>query len=42
MQYMVSVIDEETGSATATEMAAIDASNGRLEADGRRPSARRP
>ena len=34
MQYFVSVIDEETGSATATEMAAIDAFNGRLEADG--------
>ena len=34
MQYFVSVIDEETGSATATEMAAIDAFNGRLEAEG--------
>jgi hypothetical protein len=34
MQYLVSVIDEETGSATPTEMAAIDAFNDRLEADG--------
>ena len=34
MQYMVFVIDDNTGSATATEMAAIDAFNDRLEADG--------
>jgi hypothetical protein len=34
MQYLVSVIDDETGSATPTEMAAIDAFNGRLQADG--------
>ena len=34
MQYFASVIDEETGSATATEMAAIDAFNDRLQADG--------
>jgi hypothetical protein len=34
MQYLVSVIDDQTGSATETEMAAIDAFNDRLEADG--------
>ena len=34
MQYLVSVIDDNTGSATATEMAAINAFNDRLEADG--------
>ena len=38
MQYLVSVIDDkpvyETGSATPTEMAAIDAFNHRLEAKG--------
>ena len=34
MQYLVSVIDDSTGSATPTEMAAIDAFNDRLEADG--------
>jgi hypothetical protein len=34
MQYLVSVIDDMTGSATATEMAAINAFNDRLEADG--------
>jgi hypothetical protein len=34
MQYLVSVIDDRTGSATPTEMAAIDAFNHRLEADG--------
>ena len=40
MQYLVSVIDlvsaanQETGSATATEMAAIDAFNDRLRAEG--------
>ena len=35
MQYLVSVIfDDKTGSATPTEMAAINAFNDRLEADG--------
>jgi hypothetical protein len=34
MQYLVSVIDDNTGSATPTEMAAIDAFNDRLQADG--------
>jgi hypothetical protein len=34
MQYLVSVIDDKTGSATPAEMAAIDAFNDRLEADG--------
>jgi hypothetical protein len=34
MQYLVSVIDDTTGSATPTEMAAIDAFNDRLEAEG--------
>jgi hypothetical protein len=34
MQYLVSVIDDKTGSASPTEMAAIDAFNDRLEADG--------
>ena len=34
MLYLVSVIDDQTGSATPTEMAAIDAFNNRLEADG--------
>src|SRR6187200_1660433 len=34
MQYMVSVIDDQTDSATATEMAAIDVFNERLKADG--------
>ena len=34
MQYLVSVIDDDTGSATSTEMAAIDAYNDRLRADG--------
>ena len=34
MQYLVSVIDDKTGSATPTEMAAINAFNGRLEAEG--------
>ena len=34
MQYLVSVIDDGTGSATPTEMAAIDAFNDRLKADG--------
>jgi hypothetical protein len=35
MQYLVSVIDDETGSATQSEMAAIDAFNDRLKAEGR-------
>ncbi|MHB8958833.1 MAG: YciI family protein [Candidatus Limnocylindrales bacterium] len=34
MQYLVSVIDDETGSATGDEMAAIDAFNERLRAQG--------
>jgi hypothetical protein len=34
MQYLVSVIDDRTRSATPTEAAAIDAFNHRLEADG--------
>jgi hypothetical protein len=34
MRYLVSVIDDRTGSATPTEMAAIDAFNDRLEAEG--------
>jgi hypothetical protein len=34
MQYLVSVIDDTTGSATAAEMAAIDEFNERLEAQG--------
>ena len=34
MRYLVSVIDDRTGSATPTEMAAIDAFNQRLEAEG--------
>jgi hypothetical protein len=34
MHYLVSVIDDKTGSATPTEMAAIDAFNDRLEAQG--------
>jgi hypothetical protein len=34
MQYLVSVIDDNTGSATETEMAAIDAFNDRLQAGG--------
>jgi hypothetical protein len=34
MQYLVSVIDDTTGSATPTEMAAIDAFNDRLRAEG--------
>src|SRR5215211_6333024 len=32
MQYLVSVIDDKTGSATPSEMAAINAFNDRLEA----------
>ena len=34
MQYLVSVIDDQTGSATPNEMAAIDAFNEQLQADG--------
>ena len=34
MQYLVSVIDDNTGSATSTEMAAIDVFNDRLQAEG--------
>ena len=34
MLYLFSVIDHETGSGTADEMAAIDAFNDRLRADG--------
>jgi hypothetical protein len=34
MQYLVSVIDDRTNSATPAEMAAIDAFNERLMADG--------
>src|SRR5262245_35173025 len=34
MQYLVSVIDDKSGSGTADEMAAIDAFNDRLEANG--------
>jgi hypothetical protein len=36
MQYLVSVIDDKTGSATPAEMAAITAFNDRLEAEGHR------
>lgn len=35
MQYLVSVIDDETGSATAEEMAEIRAFNTRVKAEGR-------
>src|SRR6476620_10983674 len=34
MQYLVSVIDDGAGAATASEMAAIDAFNDRLRAEG--------
>lgn len=34
MQYLVSVIDDSAGLATSDEMAAIDAFNDRLRADG--------
>ncbi len=34
MKYLFSVIDDRTGSATGTEMAAIDAFNDRLRAEG--------
>ncbi|MDT4997301.1 MAG: hypothetical protein QOD45_1369 [Pseudonocardiales bacterium] len=34
MQYLVSVIDDTAGSATETEMAAIDVFNERLKAEG--------
>jgi hypothetical protein len=36
MQYLVSVIDDKTGSATPAEMAAITVFNDRLEAEGHR------
>jgi hypothetical protein len=35
MQYLVSVIDDSTGSATPREAAAIDVFNERLQAEGR-------
>jgi hypothetical protein len=34
MQYLVSVIDDKTGSATPDEMAAIDVFNDRIRAEG--------
>ena len=34
MQYLISVIDDQTGSATPAEMAAIDVFNERLMAEG--------
>ena len=34
MQYLVNVIDDKTGSATAAEMDAIDAFNERIQAEG--------
>ena len=34
MQYLVSVIDDKTGSATPDEMAAIDVFNDRLQVEG--------
>jgi hypothetical protein len=34
MQYLFSVIDDKTGSATASEMAAIDVFNDRLQTEG--------
>jgi hypothetical protein len=34
MKYLVSVIDEQTGTATPDEMAAIDVFNERLQAEG--------
>src|SRR5215469_14831808 len=34
MQYLISVIDDTTGSGTPTEAAAIDVFNDRLEAEG--------
>src|SRR3954451_3284513 len=34
MQYLVSVLDDKTGSGTPDEMAAIDAFNDRLQAEG--------
>lgn len=36
MQYLISVIDDSTNSATPAEMTAIDAFNARLAAEGRR------
>jgi hypothetical protein len=41
MQYLVSVIDDQTGSATPSEMAAIDVFNDGLEADPAREQPRR-
>jgi hypothetical protein len=35
-QYLMSVLDDTSGSATAEEMAAIDAFNEKIEADGHR------
>ena len=35
MQYMISVLDDGTGTGTEAEMAAIDAFNDTLEAEGR-------
>ena len=34
MQYLISVIDEQTGTATGDEMAAIDEFNERLQSEG--------
>lgn len=34
MQYLMNVIDDRTGSATGDEMAAIDAFNDQMQADG--------
>lgn len=34
MEFLISVIDSQSGAATADEMTAIDAFNARLEADG--------
>jgi hypothetical protein len=34
MQYLISVIDEQTGTATGDEMAAIDEFNQRLQSEG--------
>ena len=34
MQFLISVLDDHTGSATGSEMAAIDAFNDRLRAEG--------
>ncbi|MGH3728251.1 MAG: hypothetical protein ACRDTU_05815 [Micromonosporaceae bacterium] len=42
MQYLGSVIDDKTGSATPEEMNAINAFNDRLQADGRGIEALQP